>query len=573
MNTAEIHHAKRIQYSEIAACFFFEKEDFPETIKYCKQVLQLAETASTSSLEHVPLSKHKLANFRRELGYALMMMDELDEAEQNLRISLELMDIKLPVPGFKSVFALNAQLKKRAAQDQRFFKDRPPLMIEDYTQSYVSRVGGISGYSLTNVAQSAKERNKSDQSGEELLSMSLSQLRPAVTLSPAQEVIRLTRDLLLAGQQHALVTLAEVLLKKGDFAGHFYAIILGLNIGFEKGIENHMSKLYALGALAYRHKLKDGSDLPIQYMEAAISFDLRTDIHISLNQVTSHAVLLFLLGQFEACLSKIETMYYLSGMAGDLNYRVIAQHFKCLTQSHSKSQDYSLKTARELLSFSTQREIAYGSFWGSFHIIQNLLGQSSSKDEILSLVENIDKYSDPLPKTFVHVFVARECMKMTVGVCCEWGALDYEKTLGNLLGLVQSVAFNEWMVYDGFTVLVIGLFNAIRYRKFDDSSMGLCNQLCRAINECLKEMKGLGNLRETLRKIFKGLRVYHKNPDSAVKIWKGGVDEDSEDILIQGMLCAMIGIAGSDQKHMDKAEDNFVTLKAKRRFDVLFPCD
>ena len=536
MNTAESHQAKRIQYSETAAFFFFEKEDFSEAIKYYKQVLQLVQKPEGGYIDSI--SKHKIANFRRELGYSLMMMNEIDEAETNLRLSLELMDIKWPLPGLRFAFATQTQSKKRAEQDKRFFRDRPPLMIEDYTQSYVSRVGGISGYSLTNLPQTAKDKSKGEYSGEDM-SMSLSALRVGASLSPAQEVIRITRDMILAGQQHALVSLAEVLLKKGDFKGHFYAILLGLNIGFEKGIENHMSKLYALGALAHRHQMKDNSELPIQYMEAAISFDLRTDIHISLNQVSSHAILLFLLGQFEACLTKVEIMYYLSGMAGDLNFRVVAQHFKCLALSHSKPQEMSLKTARALLSFSNQREIDYGSFWGSFHIIQNLLGQDSSKEEILSLIDNIEKHSETLPKALIHVFVAKECIKITVGICCDW-VVDFHKSLDTLSHLVETVPFNEWMVYDGFSILIIGIFNGLRFKKFDDHSVALCTQLCRNINVCLKEMKGLGGLRETMRRIFKGLRVYPKNPDSAIKIWKAGIDDDSEDIYVQGMLCAMI---------------------------------
>jgi predicted ATPase len=148
MNTGASHKLKRIYYTEMAANYFFEKETPSETIKYCKQLLELIGDSKPEELAEV--SNLQIANFHRELGYALMMKDELDEAEEQLIKSLEIMGHTLPASGYKFNWALKAQISKRKKLDKTFFKDRPVPQEEDYTQSYVARKGA-SGYSLSNL--------------------------------------------------------------------------------------------------------------------------------------------------------------------------------------------------------------------------------------------------------------------------------------------------------------------------------------------------------------------------------------------------------------------------------------
>jgi tetratricopeptide (TPR) repeat protein len=148
MNSASAYKNKCIHYTDMAANYFFEKENPAETIKYCKQLLELIGEAKPADLAEI--SSLQIANFHRELGYALMMKDELDEAEEHLIKSLKIMGQPLPPAGYKFNWALKSQISKRKKLDKTFFKDRPVPQEEDYTQSYVARKGA-SGYSLSNL--------------------------------------------------------------------------------------------------------------------------------------------------------------------------------------------------------------------------------------------------------------------------------------------------------------------------------------------------------------------------------------------------------------------------------------
>jgi hypothetical protein len=95
-----------------------------------------------------------IANCNRELGYMLLLKEELDESEFHLKVSLELMKFVFPSDGYKFKWAVKVEAAKRAKLDKSFFQDRPVPEEEDYTQSYVARKGA-SGYSLTNLAGAA----------------------------------------------------------------------------------------------------------------------------------------------------------------------------------------------------------------------------------------------------------------------------------------------------------------------------------------------------------------------------------------------------------------------------------
>jgi hypothetical protein len=574
MNTASNFKKERLQYAQITANYFFEKESIPESIKYGNQVLQLLEEYKNE--EFAKLSDLVVSNLHRELGYALMLNNELEEAKTHLEISLNLMGIKFPKKGYQFKLALRKQQAIRKKQDLTFFKDRPPPQEEDYTRSYVAKKGG-SGYSLNNFLAAPAPSKDKRGSAEEVMANSTPGLRAMPAVSPAQKIIRDTRESLLAATQHALVTFAEILLKLGDFMGHYYAVLLGLNIATQDSMENNMSKLFSLGSLALKHVEKPGSTLSVQYMQASQTFDLRTDIHISVMQVLSNTVLLVLKGQFEAGLNKMEVLIYLTTMAADLDTRLLALNAKAMLQTSCCTHPQALTTARDLQYLSMQREHPIGHFWGNFHIINTLLGDSKAKSEIKTLAKIIAETSNDFQPeknaSLLPAAVAKEAIIMLVSVCYGTDSFDYKAALEKINVLINQIPPFEWSVYQGMIVLALALFYGIRNKNFDESSTNLVDQVLKNANTVLKSIKGLGQLSESLRRVFKGCRFQLKgNVKQAAKKWKKGLDDESEDIYVQAILLSAIGLLTDDEEYRDKAESHISDLKAKAKFNFLFPC-
>jgi hypothetical protein len=148
-NCNSIHKKKLVQYTEMAAKYFFEKDSPSDSIKYNKRLLELIEGSAPG--EFSDLSSLQIANYHRELGYSLMMNNELDDAENHLISSLRIMGYALPPPGLKFKMALKRLEATRKKLDLTFFKDRAVPQEQDYTQSYVAKKGA-SGYSLSNLA-------------------------------------------------------------------------------------------------------------------------------------------------------------------------------------------------------------------------------------------------------------------------------------------------------------------------------------------------------------------------------------------------------------------------------------
>ncbi|KAJ3345941.1 hypothetical protein HDU91_007182 [Kappamyces sp. JEL0680] len=579
MNTSASHKKKRIHYTAMAANYFFEKDSAGETIKYCKQLLELIEDATAE--ERSEITSLHIANCHRELGYALLVKEEYDEAEEHLKTALKIMGHSLPPDGYKFNWALKSEISKRKKLDRTFFKDRPVPQEEDYTQSYVARKGA-SGYSLSNlvVATAAvvdtkkKSDSKSDR-GEEIKESSGNVLPKLATLSPAQQMIRDTRDSLLKGTQHALVTLAEVFLKKGNFNGHYYAILLGLNIATEESAEAHMSRLFALGALALRHLQTGDVNLPAQYMDAAVSFDLRIDIHTSLHQVTNNSTLLFLCGQLEASNNKCEVVSYLSTMASDLSSRVYGLHLKCMLQTHSSSREVALNTSRDLYNLSHQRESWFGKMWGCFHIIHNLLGDPNGEAEIQSKLKEMNQLwescEDKANANFLPIEIAKETIQMLVPFYKKNSDPDLKESIQHIHTMIAKIPFHQWQSFAGLLPVCLTLIAGIeRGQPLDPATVKIIDVLCDTANKTLKSIKGL-SMSNSLRRVFKGIRLISKGKKSqAMKAWKKGIDEQSEDIYVQAILHSAIAKAGESEEAAEKAEDYIKDLKSKAKFAAIF---
>jgi hypothetical protein len=577
MNASAAHQKKRIQYTQTAAKYFFLCESAGETIKYNKLLLEMLEGVDKNDLGD--LTSLQIANCHRELGYALMMKEEYAEAEMNLLSSLKIMGHTFPATPSKMKSALKSLESKRKKLDKTFFKDRPVPQQEDYTQSYVAKKGA-SGYSLSNLVP--VNQNKRGEGiliinpGDDFHAGSNHALPKLGGVSPAQQVIIDTRESLLKATQHALVTLAEVYLKRGNFNGHYYAVLLGLNIATEESNEGHMSRLYSLGALALKHSLIKASALPYQYMEAATSFDLRLDIHTSLQHVSCNATLLFLGGQLEACQNKLEVVSYLSAMAGDLTSRVHGLHLKCLLQTHSSGTDNLLNTAKELYSLSVLRESQIGQIWGAIHTIHALLGTTDSEVQ-----EEIQTKLKDLTSNWSKLVGANEpcnlSLKILVISLQNFAKLylkgeepDVKEILTQLLPLVTNVPFFEWQFFVGLNPLSLLILNAIYNTEIDPPIAKLIEQFCDATNKSLKATKGLA-LAGPMRRIFKGIKLVIKNKKNAVKAWRKGLGDQEEDIYTQAILLSAIyaaGEGGEDDEAM--AEEYIKDLKARGRFQKIF---
>jgi hypothetical protein len=396
-------------------------------------------------------------------------------------------------------------------------------------------------------------------------------------VSPAQQVIRDTRESIVSATQHALVTLAQVFFKKGDFKGHYYAILLGLNISSEKSIEGHMSRLFSLGALALRH-INTSSKLALQYMEASITFDLRVDIHTSLQQVSSNATLLFLSGTLEACHNKLEVVSYLSTMAGELTSRVYGLNLKCLLQLHSTSSETALATAKDLYNISFQRESRVGKLWGCYHIIHNLLGQIDDPESVLDMQTKM-KEMLTLWTDFNGSREDQNYLPLSIGVIV-MGQLvsiftneepDIAGSLEKILPLVSNVPFYQWQFFAAMNPLALLILYAIHNTDVSPSLAKLIDQVCEAANLSLKSTKALV-LANNIRRIFKGIRLKIKRKDKpAVKAWKKGMGSQEEDLYTHAILSSSILASEPGEKAEETAQDLIKELKAKGRFQKIFP--
>lgn len=575
MFTAPIHKSKRLHYTSMTAKYFYEKDSAAETIKYCKQWLDLVE--SSTPAEVVSITRLQIANCHRELGASLLMKEEFAEAESHLRVALKIMGYAIPASGYKFSWALRSESSKRNRLDKAFFRDRPVPKEEDYTQSYVARKGA-SGYSLSNIVIAGISKAPKALDGAKLDDMGVSSgnvLPRLATLTPAQQMIRNTRESLLLASQHAFVTLAEVYMRSGKFELFNYVILVGLNISTSDSSEGHLSRLFALGALNLRNATYKNAVLASQYMEASISYDLRIDIHTSLQQVVNNGTLLYLAGQLESSQNKLEVVSYLSTMANDLSSRVYGLILKCMLQSLSVSKLLGLVTSRDLLLVSNQRESWVGKMWASFHIVYYLLGDPSGDQEISErMTEMAELWNDcPDKDSNRPLEIALVGLKMAVPLFKkDGGDGDMKEGLEQLVVLVDKIAFHQWQTYSALLPVALSIL-ASKDRGLikDEAVLKLVEKVCTLSNNALKRMKGL-YMGGPLRALFKGIKLWTKGKDSAaIKAWLRGVEETSEDIFVQALLHASIfRVDDSESVAEAKAEDYSSDLKAKDKFAMLY---
>lgn len=562
MGTSEKFEQKRIYYTSLAANYYFEKESVSESIKYFKQLLELYKFDSASKL----LSQNDVANCNRELGYMLVLKDELDEAELYLKTALQMLNYPFPQDGYKLKWALNAEIAKRKKLDKTFFQDRPVPKEEDFTQSYVARKDA-SGYSLTNLASGPSGgASKSEVSGI---------LPKIANLSPAQQLIRDTRSSVLRSTQHALVTLAEVYLKKGNFQYFHFLVLVGLNMSTDNSAETHLTRLFSLGALSIRHTSPKDVTLAAQYMEAAVSYDLRIDINTSLHQVRCSAQLLFLGGQFEASSNKLEVVSYLSTMANDLPSRLAGLNMKSTIQTHSSTRDNALNNARLLYELSSQREHWLGKIWGCFHIIHNLLGDQNAEAEIASKAKEMNDLWEELEDkdglAYLPVRIAFVCINILIPFYKKGKEPQFKESIVDLHNLITRIQFHQWQCFIGLLPLGLALVAGIDLGLTKDAeTQKIIDNLCDVTNKCLKAMIGMVSA-SNLRRIFKGIKLYVKGKNAAAaKAWKKGISEDAEDLYTQAFLHSAIAKVTDSEEASDKAEDIIRDLKSVAKFNVIF---
>lgn len=571
MGTSDKYSSKRIYYTGLAANYYFEKENVSESIKYFKQLLDLSKLDSATSKL---LSQNDIANCNRELGYMLVFKEELLEAETHLKVALQMLNFIFPKDAYKLKWALNAEIAKRKKLDKSFFQDRPVPQEEDYTQSYVARKGA-SGYSLTNLAAATGAGDRSGGSkvpdGKEMSGM----LPKAVTLSPAQQMIRDTRSSNLRSTQHALVTLAEVSLKTGNFQMFHFLVLVGLNMATDESAETHLTRLFSLGALSIRLTQPKNTTLAAQYMEAAVSYDLRIDISTSLHQVKCNAQLLFLCGQFEASSNKLEVVSYLSNMANDLNSRIWGLHKKCTIQTHSSTRDNALNNARLLYELASQREHWLGKMWGCFHMIHNLLGDASAEDDIATKLQEMTELWEEVQEkdniAHLPVEIAFHSISILVPYYKKRKSDSIDSRIAKLIPLIAKIQFHHWQCVVGLPPLSLALFSAIEQEETSDvESQKIIDLLCDTANKCLKSMEGLASA-SNMRRIFKGIKLHVKGKKAAAaKAWKKGLSEDIEDLYVQAILHSSIAKAIESEEAQEKAEDIIRDLKSTAKFNAIF---
>ncbi|KAJ3271160.1 hypothetical protein HDV01_007018 [Terramyces sp. JEL0728] len=580
MNTSAVHKPKRILYTEMCANHFSEKESIGDSIKYFKQLLELTEDTKPGELKDI--TNLQIANWHRELGYALLLKEELDEAESHLITSLKIMGHVLPEPGYKFNWAFSKQERKRKQLDRIFFQDRPVPQEEDYTQSYVARKGA-SGYSLSNLVPSTSKDKKPDGTSQLQLDKagegkdsSANFLPKPAALSPAQQIIRDTRFSILNATHHALVTLAEVFLKKGNFQRHHYAIVLGLNLITEDSMQSHMCRLFALGALSLKLIAKGDVNFPAQYVDAATGYDQRNDIFTSLKLVTNGATLLFLAGQLEACQNKLEVVSYLSGMAGDLPARIFGLHLKCTLQTLSIPRETALTTARFLYTLSHQRESWIGKMWGCFHIIHHLLGDPAGEAELQQMSKEIVTLWNECPDKKNINLLPVELAKDTILAAIPFfgkGEPELLPAIEKFQLQIEKINFYDWQCFIGLVPLAIILLIATTREPIADTATIKCVEaLCANINKALKSQKGL-SLSGPFRRVFKGIKLIVRGKKKpAMKAWQKGNDDQSEDLYTQALLHSAIGSTGEDpDDSQGKSEDIVRDLHAKLKFKKIFP--
>jgi hypothetical protein len=338
-----------------------------------------------------------------------------------------------------------------------------------------------------------------------------------------------------------------------------------------------MSKLYALGALALKHLKNCEPSLPAQYMDASITYDLRIDIHTSLQQVVSNANLLFLGGQLEACQNKLEVVSFLSTMAGDLTSRIYGLNLKCYLQTHSVPREIAINTAKDLYTLSAQREMQVGKIWGCYHIIHNLLGEPNSQGEVLQKLEELHKewnnYPDKESLNALSMEIAKECISLLVPVYIPKAQKrDWKSAYEKVHSLVAKVAFHQWHCFVGFLPLALAIYSGLKTNEFTDPALlKVIDLLCDTCNKAIKSIKGL-QMNGSIRRVFKGLRLMAKKKlKAAMKAWKKGIEEQSEDVYTQSILHSAIAGTGEDRDgSAEKAEDLIRDIKSKHRFNVIF---
>ena len=575
MGASEKYSSKRICYTSLAANYFFEKESVDESIKYFKQLLELSKVDPEASKL---LSQNDIANCYREIGYMLILNDELSDAETHLKMALQMLNFQFPQDGYKLKWALNAEIAKRKKLDKVFFRDRPVPQEEDYTQSYVARKGA-SGYSLTNVAvATGTEAGNLNSNGENKggsVKENSEMLQKLSNISPAQQMIRDTRSSVLRSTQHALVSLAEVYLKLGNFQYFHYLILTGLNMATNDSAETHLTRFFALGALSIRHTQPKNTILAAQYMEASVSYDLRNDINTSLHQVKCNAQLLLSCGQFEASSNKLEVVLYLSTMANDLNSRIYGLHMKCVIQTHSSTRDNALNNARILYDLASQRDHRLGKMWGCFHMIHNQLGDPNAESDIQSKLQEMKDLWNDLEEqdnvAYLPIHLAYRAMTALAPFYLKGKSIDLKECISSLPNLISKIQFHHWQCFVGVLPLSLALIAGIeRELATDVETQKLIDDLCDVTNKCLKSMMGILSASNT-RRIFKGIKLYvYGKKSAAAKAWKKGISDDAEDIYVQAILHSLIAKATESEEASDKADDIIRDLKSLAKFNVIF---
>jgi hypothetical protein len=146
------------------------------------------------------------------------------------------------------------------------------------------------------------------------------------------------------------------------------------------------------------------------------------------------------------------------------------------------------------------------------------------------------------------------------------------EALQRLYALISNITFHQWESFSGLVPLCLTLLGGLERRQVNDAAtIEVIETICDAAIKALKQITGL-SLAHSLRKVFKGIRFAAKNNKKlALKEYRKGLDDRSEDIYVQAILeSAMLKSNEDGEERSDRADDLIKDLKAKARFSAIF---
>ena len=535
METSDVHMEKKIYYLELVAASYYKFGICNEAIKYYRL---LCELCSRMNMLQNP-------NYYRELGDMLLSAGYLVDGHRNINESLYHQDIEVPHSARKMAqqyAKLDAAQKK---ENVNFFAQAIFNVAETPYQ--------MPAISSTRSSMSRRGRKMS------LIPAGVQVNNPQAVnaVSPLFHDARISKDLAI---QHCFWLLAEYYRMIEDFESHKYVVLAGLVKHASCQNQSITAMLYSSAALIARLTEPNKSTLSKSYMRVATGLDNRSDITVSAKILKNQSFLALINEEFELANELMSKCIACCRLLSSKKTSMRCKSVQVFVGSLCKGRQVSYTTGKAILSECQTSGYIYERFWGNFHCLHLLLLEEGSANQIfpneplfLHLQELIEFQRECPPdlKNLLKIKMATSVLDLYVAIMTDkpvpWLALNM------LHDNFKKASRGDWIVVIALLPLVAGLLVAhardlVKPRSIEGK---LLDKTLGEINNSLKRI----NLpfREPFRRAFKGIRLlFSSTPTKACVAWKKGLQDNSDNLYIQGLLNFVIGHYGQSPQHLQK---------------------